>query len=166
MSFYIYVSSNENKAFYTTNTNAKFKNSVNPPISLDGEFEVALVELITPTVDINSFKSKVKSETAAASEVKVQNVELPSIMCIYSNIVQQSGLGGSSYPLLRIISTTFKEKAKNTCTSVIFSLPFYKKLSTNYISEIEININTQSGADFPFPSGVAFAVLHVRKVSK
>lgn len=160
MSFYVYIASNENTKFYTTNTNAIFKNSCNPPLSLEGQWECALVELITPTVDLGAFKSKAKADGAAPTTVL--NVEIPNVMLIYSSIVQQSALGGSSFPLLRIISTCFKEKSKNTTTSKIFSRPFYKKLSSNYISEIEISINTQSGVPFPFPSGVTFAVLHVR----
>jgi hypothetical protein len=159
MSFYLYVASNESKDFFASNTNAKFKNSVNPPISLNAAYECALVELITPTVELNTFKSSVSTNK---SDVKVQNVEIPGTMIIYTNVVVPSTLGGSSFPLLRIISTIFKEKSKNTTTSKIFSLPFYKKVCTSYLSEIEISINTQSGAPFPFPSGVSFAVLHFR----
>jgi hypothetical protein len=163
MSFFIYIASNENKDFYTKNTNAVFKNSVNPPMMLDGEYECALVELITPTMDLSKFKSTV---TEGEKVAEVQNVEIPAVMLIYTSIVQQSALGGSSFPLLRIISTTFTPKSKNTTTSKLFALPFYKKLSASYISEIEISINTQSGSPFPFPAGVSFAVLHVRPVGK
>jgi hypothetical protein len=164
MSFFIYVASNENKDFFTKNTNAIFKNSVNPPLTLDGDYECALVELITPTMDLSKFKSNTLNEGEKVAEV--QNVEIPAVMLIYSSIVQQSALGGSSFPLLRIISTTFTPKSKNTTTSKLFALPFYKKLSASYISEIEISINTQSGSPFPFPAGVSFAVLHVRPVGK
>lgn len=164
MSFYLYVASNENKDFYSTNTNANFKNSVNPPITLNGAYECALCELITPSVELSSFKSSISATSSDA--LKVQNVEIPGTMLIYSNIVEASTLGGSSFPLLRIISTTFKEKSKNTTTSRIFSLPFYKKVCTNYLSEIEISINSQSGSPFPFPSGVAFVVLHFRPLQQ
>jgi len=76
---------------------------------LDGEYECALVELITPTMDLSKFKSTV---TEGEKVAEVQNVEIPAVMLIYTSIVQQSALGGSSFPLLRIISTTFTPKSK------------------------------------------------------
>ena len=52
MSFYITLPSNASQSDYADNTKTRFKTKLKNPIYLEGSYEVALVELLYPVLEI------------------------------------------------------------------------------------------------------------------
>ena len=78
-SFYVYLLSNGSKQEYPSNSSSDFTNLIAKPIELDGEWEVALNEIIIPKLsekDSTSLQQHVskESENKTISEKDFPNV--------------------------------------------------------------------------------------------
>ena len=76
---------------------------------------------------------------------------------VYTSLVQHSNVGNAPVPLLTIVPVT----GKNGC-SVTYEplLPEYRTLTHNYISDIELQLNTSTGDLIDFTRGVVTVTLH------
>lgn len=163
MHFYIYLPSNV-KTEHVGNSAASYLVPLNPPIELKhNNFEVALVEISHPSVDIADFRTKIKG--GGAKKPDIENKVVPSLMFIYSSAVKGITVGDACVPLLRACTVKFASE-KNTNTSITFSKPFYQAVASQFIDKIEITIASQTGDKFPFSAGISLACLHFREIKK
>lgn len=164
MHSYIYLPSNV-ICDYENNSAASYIVPLNPPIELaHPNYEVALVEISHPSLDMDDYKTKIKGGGEAKIEHK--NKIIPSLMFIYSSIVKGLVVGNSVVPLLRACTVVFKKDSKYTNTNINFPKPFYQQVSSQFIDKIEINIAFQTGDPFPFNSGITLVCLHFRETKK
>ena len=80
---------------------------------------------------------------------------------VYSDIVQQTILGGSYHPLLAIIPT--KNGNYNSYVTERFPTPQYIPLNTNILSGIKISIKDDQDELIQFTAGRTLLNLHFRK---
>ena len=76
---------------------------------------------------------------------------------VYTSLVQHSNVGNAPVPLLTIVPVTGKNGDSVTYAPM---LPEYRTLTHNYISDIELQLNTSTGALIDFSRGVVTVTLH------
>jgi hypothetical protein len=161
MHFYIYLPSNV-ICEHAGNTAASYIVPLNPPIELKhNNFEVALVEISHPSVDMSDFTTKIVG--GGEKKNKVKNKTVPSLMFIYCSVVKGITVGNACVPLLRACTVKFSKESSNTNTNLSFAKPFYQPIACQFIDKIEITISSQTGDSFPFKSGISLACLHFRE---
>lgn len=78
-------------------------------------------------------------------------------MFIYSSIVENQLIGDKFAPLLRVVCPDGRSLG-NPQVSEKYIKPYYLKVSKNYIDTIDIAIQTETGAAYPFRSGLPLII--------
>lgn len=100
-----------------------------------------------------------KSKTVEAKYAADINANLHSLY-VYTNIVQDTLVGTSYVPLLRIVNVSGKYQSQ---IDKIFNNPFYIDILHNKIKTIEISICDDQGQLIPFQSGKCIVKLHFKR---
>jgi hypothetical protein len=80
------------------------------------------------------------------------------LLLIYSNVVQESLIGNTRAPILRILAITGKDGELITHP---FPTILYKDLKLSHLSPMTISIRNETGASFRFRSGIVMVALHL-----
>ncbi len=81
---------------------------------------------------------------------------------VYTDVIQPQLVGDSLVPLIGVVPVIGKEiQESHWC----FNPPFYLPLSRSYISNIEIELKTDTGELLPIQKGKVICRLHFRKLS-
>ena len=79
---------------------------------------------------------------------------------VYSDIVSHQLVGDTLVPLMGVVPIQGQEKGKQLYWS--FNPPYYMSVTKNEIKSIEMQMNTDRGAKFPFLGGKVCSRLHFR----
>ena len=108
-----------------------------------------------------------------SDETKAYFGEFPAVLCaekhlifIYTKIIEYQYVGDAKAPLLRVIDSKQRLKNGSVCElesthRIVFSNLDYKKLLSNTIQPIQIELRTETGQLVPF-SGAGKVILTLR----
>ena len=144
-SFYVYLASiNDSNHLSHKNSVLHFHTNLSVPIILDGEWEVALMEIFYPKKYKNSFE----------------------YYFMYTDIVDYTHVGSTTYPILRPLR--LKDSNNEYVNNVEqFHNPMYIPINRKYIPSIEIQIEADaeiSKNEYYLSPGDIQIVLHFRRV--
>lgn len=138
VTMYIYLSSNGSKSVYPDNQVTSFRTRLSRPITLHGEYEIAVISLVFP-----EFRTGYKPVY----------VTLNSTLCENSFIDTSQGS-----VLARIFAPSNKY--------IEFAYPRYVRLNTQVLHVIDMDLLDSEGRPPSFGSGEFYCALHVRKCQK
>ena len=124
MERYIYVTNDESNTYFSDNQVYRFKVHLSLPLSLEGNWKVALTEFYVK----GKPKSKSKTETAKA-------------LYVYTDLCKESIVHGVEQSLLRRLG-----KNKNTGWEYMLKTPYYLPVKRKELREFEIYIKSADGA--------------------
>lgn len=119
MERYVYIRSDESKAYFSDNQVYRFKVHLNSPLSLNGTWRVALTEFYA------SENSKLKSAD--------------DVLYIYTDLCKESIVHGAEQPLLRRL-----EKNNERGWDYILDTPYYVPVKKTEAREFLIYIKSSS----------------------
>ena len=118
------------------------------------------------------YKMNTTADTLMKSdETKAYHGELPAdllagehLMFVYANIIQYQYVGDAKAPLLRVIDSKQRLKNCSVCEveptrRIVFSNLDYKKLLTNTMQSISIELRTETGDLVPFSGTGKFPLM-------
>ena len=114
-----------------------------------------------------------------SDDTKAYYGEFPADLCagkhlifIYANIIEYQYVGDTKAPLLRVIDSKQRLKNGSVCElepthRIVFTNLDYKKLLTNTIQSISIELRTETGQLVPFSgTGKVILTLQFKKFSQ
>ena len=119
MERYLYIRSNESNAYFSDNKAYRFKVHLSLPLSLNGNWKVALTEFHV----IDDSKSRTKT-----------------VLYIYSGLCKESIVHGVEQPLLRRL-----DKNKPKRWDYMLDTPYYLPVKRKELREFEIYIKSGDG---------------------
>ena len=122
MERYLYIRSDESTAYFSDNKVYRFKVHLSLPLSLSGNWRVALTEFRA----VEDSKSKLKSV---------------DVLYIYSDICKESIVHGVEQPLLRRLV-----KNKRKSWEYLLETPYYLPVKKKELREFQIYIKAADGA--------------------
>ena len=143
--FYITLPSSSSSDLYPVNEANNFTNNLLDIISLDSDYEVALVEFHL-------------SGTIKPSD----NIPINEIL-VYSDICSCSNLGDKLSPILRVIPVNLL-KRNSFRTHIIYNSPHYVPVASRIFSQIKIELRTITGDFMPIEEGHCIVKLHFKKL--
>ena len=112
-----------------------------------------------------------------SDDTKAYYGEFPANLCagkhlifIYTNIIECQYVGDTKAPLLRVIDLKQRLKNGSVCEleptdRIVFTNLDYRKLLTNTIQSISIELRTETGQLVPFSgTGKVILTLHIKKI--
>ncbi len=121
---YLFLSSNDAKSYYSTNTATDFTVQLPETLVLKGEWWCSLEEIKF----LNKFA-----------------VPVPSLVYVCCDFVEDSYVGGRKLPVLRTVSI----KPRSLKTDLTFDNPFYLRVSRSELRQLRVYIKTPT---FRIPS--------------
>ena len=132
---YIYLSSNDSKSIYHDNTATNFRSRLARPLSLRGDYEIAIIDLTFPEFNTNYN---------------------PSHITLKSSICEDSCADDTLAPiLLRVF------KINNRLVDI--AEPRYIRLNTQSLCTIDIHLSDAQGLRPSFKRGEVCCTLHIRR---
>lgn len=145
MSFYIYLHSNAPSNQYNDQNNIfHFTNTLRKPVELDGDWEVALVELIYPHLLSDS----------------------GLFYFVYSNIVDFTFVGSKQYEILRPIFLKNHNEDRYESNIDRYTNPQYHKVIKNKFHSIEVQLASDLDEIASLKIGDIILALHFKKIEK
>ena len=120
MDHYVYLTSDDSKAYFSDNAPYNFRVHLTKPLILKGFWKVSLVE----------FYAQVSS--------KVKNAK--QTLYVYCDFCKESTVSGELQPILRRLTST-----KNNRWAYSFDSDFYLPLTKHHIYEMNIYIKMENG---------------------
>lgn len=136
MSYYIHLSSDACLDVYNDNTGNAFKNRLSRPLSLTGDWSVAVTEL----------------------EIRPMT---KGYICVCIDIVSPSHVGGNQLPLARRIYPHLT--ASNNI--YLYTRPYYIPLTNKFIEDIGVYLTDDAGVRTSFTSEALRLTVHIRRDS-
>ena len=88
------------------------------------------------------------------------SLNLVKTLYVYSDVIDCDLVGDSLVPMLRTVDVSGEH---GEIVQRSFDRPYFKRLIKNTITDIEIQLNSETGADVKFESGNTMCILNFRK---
>jgi len=134
MSIYVVLSSDKSSPYFPKNTPYKFKSHLNSPITLDGNWRMALIE-----ADITSTLSK------------------EDAIYVYSSICQDSIVEGEKKPLLRRLMPNTPGD-----WTIVAESPYYIPVNFKELYDIDVYITDREDKNASFLDRPSTLTLHFK----
>ena len=186
--FYVILPSDSSMSYFPDNTVAHYTTRLSHRICNDGEYEVALSELIYPmnfnhvdasdplmfrydtitkqssflfqSSQMESASDKSNKAQATLHGNEISDSHRQHLMYVYSDIVCPYLVGDVRTPLLRVV---VPKGGHNEMISQTFNTLYYVPVARRDFDTIQIHINNELGSATTFSDGKSLAVLHFRR---
>lgn len=138
MSTYVYISSNASKQYFPANESTHFRMTLAKPLSLYGDWEVALTEINLPKL---------------AQGYKPEYIAIECSFCIDSFVN-----GGQDQLLDRFFLSELRPS-----DVIRLTRPHYVKVNTDLLHTLQLNLYDETHAKPSFQSGNLHCTLHLRR---
>jgi hypothetical protein len=171
-SFHIILPSNSSMGSFPNNSVANYVTQLFNPITLEGSWEMALMEIHFPNTCFNTYKAMTITEPAEDEKTVVQlemkptqaqSNENPSHIYVYCDLVEPQIVGDTMAPIIRMVNTDYsKAKFGENITKSFVSLQYVPLMKLNF-STVEMDLRDSAGQLIPFCSGHSSVTLHFRR---
>lgn len=155
------------KCLYSTeNTPQSFRVHLGKAHVFNEAYEVALAEIHVPLTLYTKKRTKISGgDGTMTKQVVFEDLADPNVSLLHveCSIIEDQVLDHSHHRYLRTINIKKEKYVHKAVKTYSFGRMFYYPLSTNHLSDIEINIKTDKDVLASFAGGTLTVLLHFRE---
>lgn len=166
-SFYLTVTSGGDGHHSKANAPGNFRVHLGKVIELQGAYEVGLAEIHVPSTLYTTKKTNLKGggkELIATTTTDAANPAV-SLLHVECSLLEDQFMNHEHHKYLRTLNVKGSKYVKDTVKTHTFNQVFYYPVAARKISDIQINIITDSGKIATFESGTLNLLLHFRELT-